>query len=339
MVSEPLAAVLRSGRSEFNRQFAEARRVHPNLDGAGFAEFLRGVVDPFIREIARVRSDAVTDAVMVAYEIALELAGQKLVGTGARSPLIEQGWQRVLVAVAGLAAASPARVLGAVSNALHNLASIPGARGEEWIEALERLGPKCPDVDALLRLGQVLAWKAGLAHFRAGAITAADALPTSIALAALGAPQETSWPELRERLLGDPWFDPAEPKAERKGQASRFRVMAQAGAFRGFGGLFVAPPRVARAGDQFLVSSGEECWLLTADLFGATFHRANSPDGGASQHPQWPANLCVDGDKLLWRNERFQIPSLGKYISAAANETTLALTSELTHSVVLIALR
>ena len=214
MVSEPLAAVLRSGRAEFNRQFAEARRVHPNLDGAGFAEFLRGVVDPFIREIARVRSDAVTDAVMVAYEIALELAGQKLVGTGARSPLIEQGWQRVLVAVAGLAAASPARVLGAVSNALHNLASIPGARGEEWIEALERLGPKCPDVDALLRLGQVLAWKAGLAHFRAGAIAAADALPTSIALAALGAPQETSWPELRERLLGDPWFDPAKPKAE-----------------------------------------------------------------------------------------------------------------------------
>ena len=60
MVSEPLAAVLRSGRSEFNRQFAEARRVHPNLDGAGFAEFLRDVIDPFIREIARVRSDAVT---------------------------------------------------------------------------------------------------------------------------------------------------------------------------------------------------------------------------------------------------------------------------------------
>lgn len=338
MVSEPLASVLRSGRAEFNRQFAEAHRVHPNLDGAGFSEFLRGVVDPLIREIARVRSEAVTDAVMVAYEIALELAGQKLVGTGARSPLIEQGWRRVLVPVAGLVAAAPARVLGAVSNALHNLVSIPGARGEEWIEALERLGPKCPDVDALLRLGQVFAWRAGLAHFRAGAIAAADALPIPIALAALGAPPDSNWPELRERLLADPWFNPAEPQAERNSQPSRLRVMAQAGAFRGFGGLFVEPPRVAGAGDHFLVSSGEECWLLTADLYGATFHRASLPERGPSQPPQFPANLQIDGTKLVWQNERFQIPSLGKYLSAAANETTLALTSELTHSVVLIAL-
>ena len=180
----------------------------------------------------------------------------------------------MLPAVAPLVAGAPDRILGAVSNALHNLATTPGARPEDWLTALERLGPECKDPDTLLRLGQVAGWKAGLAHFRASALAAADALPNSLALAAVGAPASGEWSEVRKRLLADPWFDPATP-AVATAQTKRLRVMTQAGAFRGFGGLFPEPPRVAGTGDHFLVRSGEECWLLTADLFGATFHRSS----------------------------------------------------------------
>src|SRR5438128_1194244 len=83
--------------------------------------------------------------------------------------------------------------------------------------------------------------RAGEAHFRAGALAAADALPPALALAAVRAPGG-DWPELRRRLAAAPWFDPSKPVA------SGLRVVAHAGAFRGFGGLFVEPPVVAAAG-------------------------------------------------------------------------------------------
>jgi hypothetical protein len=338
MLSEAFASVLRSGRAEFNAQFAEAKRSHPDLDGAAFAEFLSTEAERLVRAAGQVQPERVTEVAMASYEAGLELVAQKLAGPGARHPWIGEGWQRVLPAVAQLVAASPHRILGAVSNALHNLATTPGARPEEWLNALERLGPECKDLDALLRLGQVAAWKAGLAHFRSSAIAAADALPQPLALAAVGAPGSGDWPEIRTRLLADPWFDPAAPPADET-RARRLRVTTQAGAFRGFGGLFQEPPRVAATGDHFLVRSSEECWLLTADLFGATFHRSSLAEfESAVSHTKLPAGLRVADSKVTWGSERFEIASLGKFTSAAANATTLALTSELTHVVVLLAL-
>src|SRR5215470_14890328 len=127
-VSEALASVLRSGRDEFNSQYAEARRLYPALDGGALLEFLRNDVDQLVRAVEKVKPDCVANVVMAAYETGLELVGQKLVGSGARNRIIEEGWQRVLPAIASIAAEAPARVMGAVSNALHNLAGTPGAR-------------------------------------------------------------------------------------------------------------------------------------------------------------------------------------------------------------------
>jgi hypothetical protein len=339
-VSEALASVLRSGRDEFNGQFAEARRLYPALDGGAFLEFLRNDVDHLVRAVGNVKPDCVADVIMAAYETGLELVGQKLVGSGARNRIIEQGWLRVLPATVSLVAKAPARVIGAVSNALHNLAGTPGARPEQWISEMEKFGPQCADAEALLRLGQVEAWRAGLAHFRQGAIATADNLPAFLALAAVGADANGDWPEIRKRLMADPWYNPSSAASTGNGQASRVQVMAQAGAFRGFGGVFVEPPRVASAGEHFLVRSGEESWLLTADVFGATFHRSNLAEfESAAKTTKSPAGLRVSDSKLSWKDERFEIGGLGKFTSSAANDTTLALTSELTHSVILVALR
>jgi hypothetical protein len=339
-VSDALASALRSGRDEFNGQFAEARRLYPALDSGAFLEFLRNDVDHLVRAVEKVKPDCVADVVMATYETGLELVGQKLVGSGARNRIIEEGWQRVLPAVASLVAKAPAPVIGAVSNALHNLAGTSGARPEQWISEMEKLGPQCGDVETLLRLGQVEAWRAGLAHFRQGAIAAADNLPAPLALAAVGAAANGDWPDIRKRLLADPWYNPSEAPSTGNGQASRVQVMAQAGAFRGYGGVFVEPPSVASAGEHFLVRSGEESWLLTTDVFGATFHRSNLAEfESAVKSTKLPAGLRVSDSKLSWKDERFEIGGLGKFTSFAANDATLALTSELTHSVILVALR
>ena len=98
------------------------------------------------------------------------------------------------------------------------------------------------------------------------------------------------------------------------------------GAFRGFGGVFVAPPRVIYASGHFHIVSGDETWLLTADLYGATVHRV-TPDDVALPKPNASVPRGV------------QLPDgPGALTSAASSETTLAATWSLTHRVMLFAL-
>jgi hypothetical protein len=222
---------------------------------------------------------------------------------------------------------APERVLAALGNALHQIATTPGARPAEWTAAMAALAPRCADVGTFLALGQVAAWRAGMAHFRAGALAAADTLPPVLALAAVGS-SGNDWAAVRARLAADPWFDPG-------GSSSPgLRIVARAGAFRGFGGLFVEPP----AGDHFLVRSGEECWLLTADAFGATFHRATEVER-ANPHPSAvPAGVTARGAAVEVEGRRLEVPELGEITGVAANGTTLALTSPWTHAIVLVAL-
>jgi hypothetical protein len=334
MVSPALASILRSGRAEFNARFAAARHLYPQMDGDAFTQFLQTAVDPLAQATDRVRPDRVGEVVMAAYDAALELAGQNLAGPGSRLPIIEDAWRRILPKATPLVASAPARVIAAVCNAVHQLASTPGARAAQWIERMEAFAPECAEVEMFLRLGQVAGWRAGLAHFRKGALAAANALPEPLALAAVGAKLKTGWTVEREKLRRNPWHDPAEEKNH-----SGLRVVAQAGAFRGFGGLFVKPPEVAAAGEHFLVRSGEDCWLLTADLFGATFHRATRNEFEAAQRQQRPLpGLHLSGTRVIWNGQRLEFPALGEFTSSAVNDATLALTGRLTHSIALVAL-
>jgi len=327
-VSNALASILRSGRADFNARFAAARRIHSDLDPGAFADFLRTAVDELARAVEKVRPDRLGEVTMAAYEAALELIGQKLAGPGARLASIEEGWRRILPKAASLVAAAPGRLIPAVCNAVHQIASTHGARPAQWIATMEKLGPECGDAEALLKLGQVVAWRAGLAHLRSGAIATADALPEPLALAAVGAKTGTSWASVREQLLANSWFDPASG-------SSVARVVAQAGAFKGFGGLFIEPPIVASSSEHFLVQSDRECWLLTADIFGATFHRASVKEFAAKV----PPGLLLKGSRVAFNGQSFELPTIGELTSAAANETTLALTSPLTHSITLVALK
>jgi hypothetical protein len=336
MPSPALASMLRSGRAEFNARFAAARRIHPDLDPASFAEFLCTSVDELVQAVEKVRPDRLGEVTNAAYDSALELVGQKLAGPGSRFRFVDDAWRRILPKTASVVAASPGRLIPAVCNAAHQLSSTSGARPEQWIQFMESLGPQCQDAETLLKLGQVCAWRAGLAHFRSGAIAAAAVLPEPLALAAVGGGPGLSWNNIRERLNGDPWFNPGD---EAKSQ-SGVRVVAQAGSFRGFGGLFVEPPIVAASGDQFLARSDGECWLLAADAFGATFHRASVKEFEAAHaQTRLPTGLQVAGSRVVIQDQRFEFPELGDILSVAANATTLALTSRLTHAIVLLALK
>jgi hypothetical protein len=277
---------------------------------------------------------------MACYEAALDLVGQRLVGPRARHDWITKGWQRILPALSSVLLQAPGRIVAAVSNALHQLATTPGANPGLWIETMTRFGPECSDVETLLRLGQMAGWRSGLPHFRQGALGAANGLPPSLVLAVLGAAKSASWPDIQRRLAIDPWFDPCAAQPKSNEQNNRPCVTLHAGVFRGFGGLFLEPPRVAASGEHFLVRSVSECWLLTADIFGATFHRTSEVEfDAAARSTKPPTDLRIDDSKLHWQNKKLDISVPGKLTSVAANETTLALTTDSTHAVILIALK
>ena len=92
------------------------------------------------------------------------------------------------------------------------------------------------------------------------------------------------------------------------------------------GGFFAEPPRVAAADGQLFVHSGTDCWLLAADAFGATFHRASAPEAEGAR------------PMMATLPRRTQLPpEAGEPTSIAATPTTLAVTTTLTHRVLLYA--
>jgi len=78
--------------------------------------------------------------------------------------------------------------------------------------------------------------------------------------------------------------------------------------------------------------------LLTADLFGATFHRAAKDEFDSAKRERRKA-LQMSGARVVFNGEKFELPELGEFTSAAANAHTLALTGRFTHAVVLAALQ
>ena len=320
-----LAEILRASRGELNARFAMARRRLPALDGAAFGQFLVDAVGPLCDAVPSRDVAAVAHA---AYDVALELCGQRLAGAGARDGRVGAAWSALLVPAAAHIAAAPEATLSAAANALVQLAAAPGARPEAWAEVMGTIAPRAASIEEWLTAGQVAAWRAGLAHYRAGALEAADRLPPALALELVGA--GGAWADVRARLRADPWHDPARPW-------SGARVVARVGAFRGFGGLFPVPPSVAGGGECFLVESDGDAWILFADACGATFHRAGEEDlraaaAGGARAPGWRGHRIEVGGQAI------DLPVRGEVTSAALAASTLALTTSHSHSVLLVAL-
>jgi hypothetical protein len=309
-LSSTFADVLRACRGEMNARFAAVRREFTDLEAEAYFEFLRSSGNAVVRAVGAAMPAAVVETGRVVCEAGMDLVARNLAGPKAVSRALDEAWQRVLPAAARQVAAEPRRVIAAVSNAVHQVATTAGARAVQWMECMEKVAPLAGNADMFLRAGQVAAWRSGLAHFRDGALAVAASLPGAVALAALGTEGDAA--EILQQLEQDPWFDPSAPQ---KGT----RLVARAGAFRGYGGLFIAPPVVSLRHGQWLASSGGEHWLLTADAFGATFHRVVGHDIPA-----------------VARSARVSVPvpaDCGEVTSTATLGATTAVTASLTHAV------
>ncbi len=327
MISSAFAQVLAAGRPEFNRRAAEARRRHPNFDAAAFAGLLETCVDGVVQLAIQCAPDRAGGVAMATYDVALELVGQ-----GQGSPLIVQVWRELAPSYPQLLLAQPARLLGMLTNAALHLERSGAARPAQWLALMAALAPQIGDWQQLATVGQVCAWRAGLAHFRTGAIEAADALPEALALSVFGA-THGSWQALRTVLLDDPWWSADEAARQRTQQGREF------GCFSGFGGAFAMPPQVRPAADGFWVRSGERYTLLVADACGAVLHGATADEYEHLQAPAGRDACSLSGQRLTIRQRQIKLSLPAQGLAATANQHTVAVTSPYSHAILLLPLR
>lgn len=328
MVSQAFADALAAGRSSFNHRVREAQRRFPAFRADTFLRFLEECVDPVAVAIEQLDRSRLPAAVLAAYDLALELVGRALVGPSARSPALGEAWRSLFPHLAGLIAAQPAKVLGLLSNAIIHLEGIGGARVGQWTDELAALAPHLQLVEQLRVAGQVLAWRAGAAHFRAGAFAAASALPEALALRAFGAGGSSAWQAFRQHAGHDPWWSGGDSHAMRE---------RRVGGFSGFGGPFAMPPDIRAAGDAFLVKSGDRYFLLIADAYGAVLRPADAEefDIASATDPRCDYKMR---DGVLWVGSQrieLDVPEQGLMVCATA--ATIAIASPYTHTIRLLA--
>jgi len=323
------ARVLAAGRDEFNARVAQARLRSPRFDTEVFARFLRQRVGPLVESVAAKSPGAATGCAVAAFDAVLVLVAQGLVGSDRRYGLLDRTWAELLPAMPAQVADAPGALIDALSNAAIHLERTPGARGDAWVERMSALGARTGSHGELLALGQVLAWTAGLAHYREGALLALDRLRPELALAALNAPVDAAWPEVRTRVTQERWWSPDPAVAMRKHEG--FKV----GAFTGFGGAFVEPPQVRVAAEGFVVRSGERTFRLLVDIHGWSLQPAGATEfeGGVRERtaPYAPPVSIVHGALRVGGSTRaIDMPERG--LDVVASEDSIAVSSPFSYA-------
>ncbi|WP_058047914.1 hypothetical protein [Janthinobacterium sp. Ant5-2-1] len=322
MISPAFASILASGRAQFNARAAEARRRFPSLDMAAFGAFLHDGVDPLVQAVAAAAPERVGGVTLAAYDMALELVGHGLAGPAAKNAFLNTVWRELAPQFSRLLATAPVDVLGMLSNAAIHIASVAGARPAQWQAGMAAVAPQVDSVAQLRAVGQVLAWRAGVAHFRLGALAAADTLPPALALAAFDEPG-AQWPQVRAQLLANPWRGNAEGR--------------EFGSFSGLGGAFGTPPQVRATNDGFVVRSAERHYLLVADAYGAVLHSATAQEYEQA-NTGMPSSVRLDGATVHIGARSIALDLPAGDIALAANAHTLAITSPWTHAIRLLPL-
>jgi len=325
-ISPALSRALRAGRAQFNARVEAACRQRPGFDTTVADALITGPLDKLATAAEALDADRTGSLLLAAFDAGITLA---LHGKH-EHPLVRTVWREVLPACLPLMLRQPRKTLGKLFNAALHLLSTGGVRTEQWAQDMARVALRCDNLSHLEQIGQILAWRAGMAHFRESALKLARGLPPELAVDALALLPEQDVAAVLDRLDADPWFDPAHDSSH------GLRAMHEVGSFTGFGGPFAAPPEVRGHGEGFVVRCADRHWYLCADVFGAVLH-ADSPEeyaAGASRAD----GLEVKGGEIRLGQRRCALDLPPEGVRVVRNASTAAVTSPHSHTIRLFAL-
>jgi hypothetical protein len=252
MIGTQLAAVLSARRADFNQRFKLAQQQYRALDAEAWFAFVRDTLDPVAEIVGAHDASAVPAVIDVLYDQCLPLVAQRWLGREPRE-------------LAPALVRDPARLSGALLNALYQLCAGSAQRAQVWTQRLAAVAGKVADVDTVLALGRVLAWRTGLPAYREEALRVAPQLPPELIQQALGLetrPDAALWAALAQA----PALRADEVGAKRKAE---LEWLGWCGGFRGLGGPFAALPVVGLSGGRLAASDGQNTWWVAADGYGA----------------------------------------------------------------------
>ncbi|WP_156043847.1 hypothetical protein [Cellulomonas sp. URHE0023] len=148
-----------------------------------------------------------------------------------------------------------------------------------FADLLAAVPPTGADEDGVRAVVLVATWRSGAARYRAAALAAAATLPDVAARAVLRLPDGTDVAGVLRRHAADPWWWPQRPVEP--------GVVRRIGGFRGFGGPWLARPRVVPGGPTGCAVTADGCgWAVVADVHGAAVVRLDEPIDIASARTQ-----------------------------------------------------
>jgi len=330
MIAGPMAEALERGRGRYNGRFAAARKGGATVDGDSFLVHLGNAVAPVVEAVAAAMPERVDGVVNALFDVSLELFAASLLGPRSKSPAVGDVWTQLLPALTPLIMRNPKTVAAALSNAAYNLGRTRGARPGDWLAEMSRIGPACETVAELLDAGKVAAWRAGMPQYRKPAIATARNMRPALAAQLLEVPPDHVT-QVLDRMLDDPWLT---PRAALRNEPAAQRLVATVGAFRGFGGEFLRPPKVCSADGVLFVTSAGATWQLIYDCYGSLLLRHDR-----CPHPQpCPADVRVSEDGVVqFGAGRASLPELAGASGFACDGHTIAVTVRTSHHVFLVA--
>lgn len=323
-ISPAFAQLLSDRREDLNQRVAMARTRSLSFDNAAFSAFLETHAGPLVDRVLAENQSAGAASVDAVFDAAVTLVEHRWAGHSARTQTINQLWSDVLPRFASAIATNPKGALGTLSNAAIKLSQEPGARMAQWLEVLASLGRHARTQEDLRHLAVICAWRAGVAHIREAALTAAENLPAVVACAAVGANDESDWGHVAKNFAAQRWWAPsALPQSDGH----------DIGAFVGFGGQFPEPPMLFTVDDSFVVQSGDRKFYLFADAFGATLRPIDTQNLPDTLRPDRAAGrrLRIDRIQADDRIVPLRVPKQG--ICIAETSDSIAVSSPYSHSV------
>lgn len=269
------------------------------------------------------------------YEVSLDLfsAGHFTETTGILPEALAQLWDQTLCKIPHLLMKNPKLIAGGLSNGVLSIAKSQSGSVQTWLASLERVAAEVDSADHLMQAGKVAAWTAGLPEFRNSALEIARQLPVAIVRSLLRLSEDLSDENVQQTLVewqNNPWHSVKDGLE----QAGIVQV-ARCGAFQGFGGVFLYPPKVFQHDHSIFASDGKSVWLLKADSFGQSFHRCDIANESSRRAAKGSPSIDKNG-VVTWKKDFAAMPELSGATSQACDDHTLAVTIPTSFHVFLI---
>ncbi len=322
-------------RDQLNSKVRLRLKQGDKLDTLDLQRHLRERVAPIVDAVHACLPERTRVVTSDLFDVSLELFAAGQLGPSSKSTSMDRLWRSVLPKLAMLVARDPRRVVGSLSNAVLVVEQHHNDIAARWLEKLETVGILADSSEQLLAMGKLAAWTSGMAHWRPTALALAETLPWAIAGELSDLPTGFSAADVSrfvQRAASNPWEDGLQSKHNDGGEiGGPIKPVKRCGAFRGFGGSMLAPPRVALRDGKLFLTDQTNVWQLIADHFGWIQQRVDLlPEkliASASKAKLHSGQPQVDQlGTIRWEQQQLLVPELAQPTSFACDGSTLAVT-------------